>query len=355
MKKVFAVILSALMLLSCASAMAEGAFRVGMECNYAPYNWTQAEPSEFTVPIEGGGGYADGYDVQIAKLIAEGLGKELVIVKTEWDGLPMGVMSGAFDAIIAGMSPTEERKATLDFSDPYRTNKLVVVVKKDSPYASATSLEELSGATITGQLNTFHYTVIDQIPGVNKAMAMETFPAMIVAVQSGAVDGYVAEEDGAQADTAANPDLTYIKFDEGKGFEASEADTSIAVGLAKGSDLLGPINEILAGIDDAAAMSSWPAPRSASPSISKPHGGTCRSRCVPFPCGFPMFQHQRSCPHVSITNHFFRLGRLYSGQVRHAVFKRRGRYAAGGHHRHGDRFRHRTAGGHSAHHPRRPA
>ena len=57
--------------------------------------------SEFTVPIEGGGGYADGYDVQIAKLIAEGLGKELVIVKTEWDGLPMGVMSGAFDAIIA--------------------------------------------------------------------------------------------------------------------------------------------------------------------------------------------------------------------------------------------------------------
>ena len=79
--------------------------------------------------------------------------------------------------------------------------------------------EANSGATITGQLNTFHYTVIDQIPGVNKAMAMETFPAMIVAVQSGAVDGYVAEEDGAQADTAANPDLTYIKFDEGKGFE----------------------------------------------------------------------------------------------------------------------------------------
>ena len=252
MKKVLAVILAALMLLSCTAALAEGTFRVGMECNYAPYNWTQAEPSEYAVAIEGGGGYADGYDVQIAKRIAEGLGKELVIVKTEWDGLPMGVMSGAFDAIIAGMSPTEERKATLDFSDPYRTNKLVVVMKKDSPYASATSLEELSGATITGQLNTFHYTVIDQIPGVNKAMAMETFPAMIVAVQSGAVDGYVAEEDGAQADTAANPDLTYIKFDEGKGFEASEADTSIAVGLAKGSDLLAPINEILAGIDDAA-------------------------------------------------------------------------------------------------------
>ena len=43
-----------------------GTFRVGMECNYAPYNWTQAEPSEYAVAIEGGGGYADGYDVQIA-------------------------------------------------------------------------------------------------------------------------------------------------------------------------------------------------------------------------------------------------------------------------------------------------
>ena len=82
MKKVLAVILAALMLVSCTAALAEGTFRVGMECNYAPYNWTQAEESEYTVPIEGGGGYADGYDVQIAKRIAEGLGKELVIVKT---------------------------------------------------------------------------------------------------------------------------------------------------------------------------------------------------------------------------------------------------------------------------------
>ena len=227
MKKVFAVILSALMLLSCASAMAEGAFRVGMECNYAPYNWTQAEPSEFTVPIEGGGGYADGYDVQIAKLIAEGLGKELVIVKTEWDGLPMGVMSGAFDAIIAGMSPTEERKATLDFSDPYRTNKLVVVVKKDSPYASATSLEELSGATITGQLNTFHYTVIDQIPDVQKQTAMDTFPTMVVALTSGVIDGYISERPGAESAVATNPDLTYVEFADGQGFETDPADTSI--------------------------------------------------------------------------------------------------------------------------------
>ena len=91
MKKIISTLLALAMLLSAVSALAEGTLRVGMECNYAPFNWTQAEPGDFTVPIDGGVGYADGYDVQIAKIIAEGLGKELVIVKTEWDGLPMGV------------------------------------------------------------------------------------------------------------------------------------------------------------------------------------------------------------------------------------------------------------------------
>lgn len=249
MKKLLALSLVVLMILMSSLALAEGTFRVGMECNYAPFNWTQSEPNEFTVPIEGGQGYADGYDVQIARQIAEGLGKELVIVKTEWDGLPMGVTSGLFDAIIAGMSPTEERKATLDFSDPYYSSDLVVVVRKDSPFASAKSLAELSGANITGQLNTFHYTVIDQIPGVNRLNAMDTFPAMVVALQSGVIDGYVAERPGAEADTKANPDLTYVLFDEGQGFQASQADVSIAVGLQKGSPLTADINQILSGID----------------------------------------------------------------------------------------------------------
>ncbi len=230
--------------------------RVGMECNYAPFNWTQVEETEYTVPIEGGMGYADGYDVQIAKQIADGLGMELVIVKTEWDGLPMGVMSDYLDAIIAGMSPTEERKATLDFSDAYYTSELVVVVRKDSKFAGAKSLEELSGAMITGQLNTFHETVIQQIPGVIQSVSMETFPAMVVATRTGAVDGYVAEKPGAEADCLANPDLTYIVFDEGKGFVASEGDVSIAVGLKKGSPLAEQINAILAQIpqEDREAM-----------------------------------------------------------------------------------------------------
>lgn len=221
--------------------------RVGMECNYAPFNWTQAEESEYAVPIAAGG-YADGYDVRIAKRVADALGMELEIVKIEWDGLTMALMSGKIDAIIAGMSPTEERKMTIDFTDPYYESDLVAVVRADGAYAGAQSLTDFSGARVTGQLNTFHYTVIDQIPGVKKMTAMETFPAMIVALNAGAIDGYISERPGAVSAVAANPELTYISFAEGAGFEASPEDVAVAVGIVKESPLKDSINASLAQI-----------------------------------------------------------------------------------------------------------
>ena len=190
MRNVLALVLALVMLL-CSTALAD-TLRVGMECNYAPYNWTQAEEGEYAVPLAAGG-YADGYDVRIARRIADALGMDLEIVKIEWDGLTMALMSGKIDAIIAGMSPTEERKLTIDFTDPYYESDLVMVVRKDGAYAEATSLADFAGARITGQLNTFHYTVIDQIPDVKKQTAMETFPAMIVALRSGVIDGYVVK------------------------------------------------------------------------------------------------------------------------------------------------------------------
>ena len=221
--------------------------RVGMECAYAPFNWTQSDDSNGAVPIEGGG-YAGGYDVEIAKMIAEGLGRELVIVKTEWDGLEPALQSGIIDVIIAGMSPTAERKTRIDFTDNYYTSDLVIVVKKDGPYINATKLADFSGATITAQLNTFHYTVIDQIPGVKKDTALADFPTMITALASGMIDGYISERPGAVSAMAANPALAYVSFPEGEGFEASEEDVAIAVGVKKGSDLIDPINKTLAGI-----------------------------------------------------------------------------------------------------------
>ena len=113
-----------------------------------------------------------------------------------------------------------------------------------------TSLADFAGAKITGQLNTFHYTVIDQIPDVQKQTAMDTFPTMIVALNSGVIDGYISERPGAESAVATNPDLTYVEFADGQGFETDPADTSIAIGVAKGSELTAQINEALATISD---------------------------------------------------------------------------------------------------------
>lgn len=230
------------------SGTGNGTFKVGMEAGYAPFNWTQIDSSNGGVKIEGSAEYAGGYDVEIAKKIAKGLGKELVIVKTEWDGLVPALISGKIDAIVAGMSPTADRKESIDFSSNYYKSDLVMIVKKGSAYENAKSIQDFKGAKITAQLNTFHYTVIDQIDGVDKQPAMDNFPAMRVALESGIIDGYVSERPEGVSAEAANPNFKMVEFTEK--FETSDDDTAIAVGIVKNSPLTSKINDVLNGISE---------------------------------------------------------------------------------------------------------
>ena len=226
------------------------AFVVGMEAGYPPLNWTQNDDSNGAVKIDGADGYANGYDVQMAQKVADGLGKELVIVKTEWDGLVPALVSSKIDAIVAGMSPTDERKEAIDFSDSYYTTELVMVVKSDGAYANATSLAEFADAKVTAQLNTLHYGVIDQIEGVQKQPAMDSFTSMRVALESGTIDAYVSERPEAISASAANSAFKMIELNQADTFELSVADSEIAIGMIKESELKDQINEILSGITE---------------------------------------------------------------------------------------------------------
>ena len=132
MRKVFILLLvffATLLLGSCQKDDSE-TFIVGLEADYAPFNWMSPKKGEHGVKISGQPGYADGYDVVMAKYIAERLGKRLVIKAIEWDGLITALQNGEIDAIIAGMSPTETRKQTVNFSDVYFRSEQVIVVKK---------------------------------------------------------------------------------------------------------------------------------------------------------------------------------------------------------------------------------
>lgn len=223
-------------------------FRVGMEAGYAPFNWSQIDDSNGAVRIDGSVEYAGGYDVEMAKLIADGLGRPLVIVKTEWDGLGPAVVSGKIDAIIAGMSPLAERKATLDFSDSYYESEFVVIVRKDGPYANADSLDDFAGAKVSAQLNTNHYPAIDQIPGADKQDAMDSFASLRMALATKKIDAYVSERPDGISVEKAMPELKMIRFEDGNGFTVDPADVVVAVAVNKGSPLVAEINAVLATI-----------------------------------------------------------------------------------------------------------
>ncbi|MGN1040349.1 MAG: transporter substrate-binding domain-containing protein [Candidatus Fimimonas sp.] len=237
---------------ACETGKDENKLYVGMECGYIPFNFTQPNDANGAVKISNAPGYANGYDVMIAKRIAQSLGKELVIVKYEWNALVNAVKVGTLDFIIAGMSPTAERLQSIDFSNAYYESQLVIVVRKDGNFANATSLAELRGANIVAQLGTFHDVALENQAasyGINRGTPMETFPLMTAALVAGTIDGYVAEEPGAIADCATGDGLKYVPLVNNQtGFTVSAEDVQIAVGLIKNSPIKAQVNDALAQI-----------------------------------------------------------------------------------------------------------
>lgn len=252
----FALALASALLLNGCSSNANAApgdgndevLTVAMECIYAPYNWTQSDDSNGAVPIKGSSDYAYGYDVMMAKTIAEALGQELQIVKLDWDSLVPAVQSGTVDCAIAGQSITSERMQSVDFSDPYYYASIVTLVRSDSPYASAQSVSELDGAVCTSQLNTVWYDVcLPQIPNADILPAQDSAPAMMVALNSGKCDVVVTDQPTALAACVAYPNFTLLDFSaSGEDYEVSEEEINIGVSMQKGNDTLrNAINEVL--------------------------------------------------------------------------------------------------------------
>ena len=222
---------------------------VAMECAYAPYNWTQSDDSNGAVQIRDSSDYAYGYDVMMAKKIADALGQKVQVVKLDWDSLIPAVMSGDVDCVIAGQSITSERAQQVDFSDPYYYASIITLVKKDGPYASAKSVADLSGAVCTSQLGTIWYdNCLPQIPDADILPAQETAPAMLVALESGACDVVVTDRPTAQAAVVAYPDFIPLDFsDSDDDFQVSDEDINIGISMKKGNTALkDAINGVLA-------------------------------------------------------------------------------------------------------------
>ena len=229
-----------------ATGVEDGVLTVGMECAYAPYNWTQMDDSNGAVPISNvPGAYANGYDVMIAKKICEANGWELEIVSSAWDSLCPAVQSGTMDANIAGQSMTADRMAQVDMAGPYYYATIVCLTTKDSAYASATSIADLAGGTCTSQSGTIWYdSCLPQIENANVLAPADSAPAMIMQLETGMVDYVCTDMPTAIAAVAKNDSLVILNFSGTDGdFQfASEEEraenVNIGISVQKGNTAL---------------------------------------------------------------------------------------------------------------------
>jgi putative lysine transport system substrate-binding protein len=225
---------------------------VGMEAGYAPFNWTVSESAAFdgAVPLDGSSNYVDGYDVMIAQRIADELNMDLVIKAVDWEGLiPSLVTSLEIDLIIAGMSPTAERAQTVAFTDEYYQSTHVVVLRSDSEYATAQSIDDFAGADVVAQISTIYDELVPQLTGANHLDPLGDVPTIITAINQGTYDLTILELPVALALVETNPELTYIQFGEGLGFDTAYEDTAVSIALRlEDTSLVEQINLILAEI-----------------------------------------------------------------------------------------------------------
>ena len=218
----------------------DGVLTVGMECVYAPYNWTQMDDSNGAVPIVNQpGAYANGYDVMMAKKFCEKYGWELEVMALEWGGLSAALKAGTIDAAIAGQSMTEERLAEVDMAGPYYYASIVCVTKKDSPLASAAGISQLTGTCTAQQATIWYESCLPQIPGAEIMPQSDDAPAMIMAVESGTVDFICTDMPTARGACATYDDLVILDFSgTDDNFVVPEGEINIGISVVKGNTQL---------------------------------------------------------------------------------------------------------------------
>ncbi len=195
-------VMPALALASCGTlppALEDGILTVGLECGYAPFNWSTTTATDTTVAIADSQFLCDGYDVRVSSYLAEALDVDLRIVKTDWDGLIPSLTSGNIDAIIAGMTDTPTRRETISFSQPYFETRSVMIVLPTSDYADAETVADFAGATVVAQQGTLQNDIIagyEESDGWVQGTAYPTYPDALTALLSGSsgIDAILAEE-----------------------------------------------------------------------------------------------------------------------------------------------------------------
>jgi putative lysine transport system substrate-binding protein len=242
------------------SGVSDDELYVGLECNYAPFNWTETSANDYTLPISNHAGYfADGYDIQIAKKLGEKTGKKVHIVQTKWESLVPDLQNGSINCIIAGMTDTEEREKSIDFTSEYYRSELVLVVKKDVAVANPTPLTKdqfgpfVKGKQIESQNQTLTDDMIENVFvsfGAIHNTPVTSFALAAQDVSTGSAFAMTAELPVAESIVASKSELGIVHLDQ-EILGASQKELGVSIGVKKGSALKASLTSVLDSIDSA--------------------------------------------------------------------------------------------------------
>ncbi len=171
------------LIMGSASAQETMKLKIGTEGAYPPFNTLTAD------------GKLVGFDIDIANALCAQMKAECELVTQDWDGIIPALQAGKFDAIIASMSITEERKQQVAFTNKYYTTPLAVVALKDSDLAS-TEPEALAGKTVGAQAGTTQSIYADEHYAKAGAEA-KSYPTQEEAVQdlmNGRLDAVISDK-----------------------------------------------------------------------------------------------------------------------------------------------------------------
>ena len=217
----------------------ERVLRVGVECDYPPNNWEDGRSTNFNIPLLNNEGfYADGYDVQIAKLAAKSIGAKLEVKKIAWEDLIPALNNNEIDVIFSGMLDTSARRKLIDFTESYedRLTIYAICVRRNDKWSNAKTLEDFEGARFIGQVDTNLDTAIDQIPGVIHLPPVESSNQMLDALLNNEADGIISDHIIIQNYIKTHPELKLISLPEGKTFVFDY--TGVCAGVRKTDEKL---------------------------------------------------------------------------------------------------------------------
>ena len=204
--------------------------RIGTEGAYAPFNYTNAD------------GTLGGFDIEIANALCAEMNVTCEIVAQDWDGIISGLKAGKYDAIVAAMSVTPERAEQVSFSEPYFSNKLVFLAKKDSEFDPSDS-NNINSHTIAAQRSTISSQWLEKAYPTANMKLYDTLSNAFLDLGSGRVEAMISDK---------LPAIEWLSSASGSSYVLKGDDIDIndnfAIAVRPGDPLLAKINQALANI-----------------------------------------------------------------------------------------------------------